>query len=102
MGTVGKIVKPIIDNNRGYEIFVLYIFINYKVLFIFITSVVYALLCFVVAFIVSVHGLVPDFRRGDKGNIRHRLSDIIILMILGRACGHVGRADIIEFGKHNL
>ena len=27
MGTVGKIVKPIIDNNRGYEIFVLYIFI---------------------------------------------------------------------------
>ena len=71
MGTVGKIVKPIIDNNRGYEIFVLYIFINYKVLFIFITSVVYALLCFVVAFIVSVHGSVPDFRRGDKGNIRH-------------------------------
>ncbi len=45
---------------------------------------------------------VPDFRRGDKGNFRHRLSDIIILMILGRACGHVGRADIIEFGKHNL
>lgn len=25
---------------------------------------------------------VTDFRRGDKGNIRHRLSDIIILMIL--------------------
>ena len=45
---------------------------------------------------------VPDFRRSDKGNFRHRLSDIIILMILGRACGHVGRADIIEFGKHNL
>ena len=45
---------------------------------------------------------VPDFRRGDKGNIRHRLGDIIILMILGRACGHAGRADIIEFGKHNL
>ncbi|MDE5635927.1 MAG: ISAs1 family transposase, partial [Muribaculaceae bacterium] len=45
---------------------------------------------------------VPDFRRSDKGNIRHRLNDIIILMILGRACGHVGRADIIEFGRHNL
>ena len=28
------------------------------------------LLCFVVAFIGSVHGSVPDFRRGDKGNIR--------------------------------
>lgn len=45
---------------------------------------------------------VPDFRRSDKGNIRHRLADIIMLMILGRACGHVGRADIIAFGMHNL
>lgn len=52
--------------------------------------------------LMNFAGSVPDFRRGDKGNIRHRLSDIIILMILGRACGHVGRADIIEFGKHNL
>ena len=25
---------------------------------------------------------IPDFRRGDKGNFRHRLRDIIILMIL--------------------
>lgn len=45
---------------------------------------------------------VPGFRRCDKGNIRHRLNDIIILMILGRTCGHVGRSDIIEFGNHNL
>ncbi|MDD6228178.1 MAG: ISAs1 family transposase [Bacteroidales bacterium] len=45
---------------------------------------------------------VPDFRRSDKGNFRHRLSDIIILMILARACGHVGRACRIEFGRHNL
>ena len=45
---------------------------------------------------------VPDFRRPDKGNIRHRLDDIIILMILGRASGYVGRADIIEFGRHNI
>lgn len=45
---------------------------------------------------------VPDFRRCDKGNIRHRLSDIITLMILGRTCGYVGRADIIAFGRHNL
>ncbi len=45
---------------------------------------------------------VPDFRRSDKGNIRHRLNDIIMLMILGRASGCVGRADIIEFGRHNL
>lgn len=45
---------------------------------------------------------VPDFRRSDKGNIRHRLEDIIILMIHGRACGYTGRSGIIEFGKHNI
>lgn len=45
---------------------------------------------------------VPDFRRANKGNIRHKLKDIIVLMVLGRSCGHVGRADIIEFGQHNL
>lgn len=45
---------------------------------------------------------VPDFRRTEKGNIRHLLEDMLILMILGRICGHVGRSDIIEFGKHNL
>lgn len=45
---------------------------------------------------------VPDFRRTDKGNHRHRLSDIIMLTIFGRASGCVGRADIIEFGRHNL
>lgn len=45
---------------------------------------------------------VPDFRRCEKGNIRHQLSDIIILMIPGRTCGYVGRADIIAFGRHNL
>jgi predicted transposase YbfD/YdcC len=45
---------------------------------------------------------VTDFRRLDKGNIRHKLDDIIMLMILGRASGCIGRAEIIEFGKHNL
>lgn len=45
---------------------------------------------------------VPDFRRLGKGNIRHRLDDCLILMILGRACGCVGRMDIIELGKLNL
>lgn len=45
---------------------------------------------------------VPDFRRSDKGNIHHRLKDIVILMIQGRALGYAGRADIIEFGKHNI
>lgn len=45
---------------------------------------------------------VPDFRRTDRGNLRHRLSDVIMLMVLGRASGCVARADIIEFGRHNL
>ena len=45
---------------------------------------------------------VPDFRRTDKGNIRHRLGDIIMLMVLARASKCVGRAEIIEFGRHNL
>lgn len=45
---------------------------------------------------------VPDFRRADKGNIRHRLDDIIMLMILARASKCVGRTEIIEFGRHNL
>ncbi len=45
---------------------------------------------------------VPDFRRSDKSNIRHRLADIIILMVLGRGAEHVGRSAIMEFGRHNL
>ncbi len=45
---------------------------------------------------------VPDFRRTQKGNIRHRLEDIIMLMIFARASKCVGRAEIIEFGNHNL
>ncbi len=45
---------------------------------------------------------VPDFRRTDKGNIRHRLEDIIMLMVFARASKCVGRTEIIEFGRHNL
>lgn len=33
---------------------------------------------------------VPDFRRSGKGNIRHRLDDSIMLLMLGRAYGCVG------------
>ncbi len=45
---------------------------------------------------------IPDFRRTDKGNCRHKLGDVIMLMILARMSKCVGRADIIEFGKFNL
>ena len=52
--------------------------------------------------LVDFASSVPDFRRTGKGNHRHRLRDIIMLMVLGRASGFVGRADIIAFGKHNI
>ena len=45
---------------------------------------------------------VPDFRRTDKGNIRHVLGDIIILMVFARMSKCDRRADMIEYGKHNL
>lgn len=45
---------------------------------------------------------VVDFRRLDRGNIRHSLRDILMLMLLARMSGCVGRADIIEFGRRNL
>lgn len=45
---------------------------------------------------------VPDFRRTTKGNIRHCLKDVIMLMVFARASKCVRRAEIIEFGKHNL
>lgn len=45
---------------------------------------------------------IPDFRRTDRGNHRHKLGDIIMLMILARMSKCIGRADIIEFGKSNL
>lgn len=44
----------------------------------------------------------PDFRRTGKGNHRHKLGDIVMLMILTGMSGQTGRADMIEFGKHNL
>lgn len=45
---------------------------------------------------------IPDFRRTSKGNIRHKLSDIILLMIMARVSGCAGRTEIIEFGRYNL
>ena len=51
--------------------------------------------------VMNFSASVPDFSRCNKGNICHQLSDMLILMILRRTCGHVGRAYIIAFGKHN-
>lgn len=45
---------------------------------------------------------VTDFRRTDRGNIRHKLKDILLIEIMARISGCKRRADIIEFGWHNL
>jgi predicted transposase YbfD/YdcC len=45
---------------------------------------------------------ISDFRRTDKGNHRHKLRDIIMLIILARMSKCISRADMIEFGKHNI
>ena len=52
--------------------------------------------------LVEFAASIPDFRRTNKGNIRHKLSDIILLMIMARLSGCTGRTEIIEFGKYNL
>ena len=52
--------------------------------------------------LVEFAASVPDFRRTGKGNIRHKLSDILVLTILARASKCSGRTEIIEFGRHNL
>ena len=36
---------------------------------------------------------ISDFRRTEKGNIRHKLSDIIMLLILGRVSNCVSRIE---------
>ena len=45
---------------------------------------------------------VPDFRRSDKGNIRHNLADVIMLLTFARLSKCIARVEIIAFGKHNL
>lgn len=45
---------------------------------------------------------VPDFRRSGKGNMRHSLADVIILLILARLSKCTTRVDIIAFGEQNI
>jgi predicted transposase YbfD/YdcC len=45
---------------------------------------------------------ISDFRRTGKGNHRHKLRDIIMLIILARMSKCISRADMIEFGNQNL
>lgn len=45
---------------------------------------------------------VPDYRRTYKGNYRHKLEDILLLVILERLGKCITRSDIIRFGGRNL
>lgn len=45
---------------------------------------------------------IPDPRRTDRGNFRHKLRDIVIMLTLARVCGCVSRQDIICFTKEHL
>lgn len=45
---------------------------------------------------------VPEFRRTDKGNLCHKLGDIVMLLMLARLSGCASRADILYFGEHNI
>lgn len=45
---------------------------------------------------------VPEYRRTGKGNFKHKLEDILLLVILGRLSKCITRADILRFGKQHL
>ncbi|MFV0545604.1 MAG: transposase family protein [Bacteroides sp.] len=45
---------------------------------------------------------VPEYRRTTKGNYKYKLKDILLLVILARLSKCITRAEIIQFGKHNL
>ena len=38
----------------------------------------------------------------NKGNCKHKLSDMLLLVILARACGCETRKDIVAFGTIHL
>lgn len=45
---------------------------------------------------------VPEYRRTGKGNFKHKLEDILLLVILGRLSKCITRTDILRFGKQHL
>lgn len=45
---------------------------------------------------------VPDFRRVSKGNIKHKLSDVVMLEVMANLSSCFTRPDILAFGKKNL
>ena len=45
---------------------------------------------------------VPEYRRTSRGNFKHKLEDILMLVILGRLSKCITRAEILQFGKRQL
>ena len=45
---------------------------------------------------------VPEYRRTRRGNFKHKLEDILMLVILGRLSKCITRAEILQFGKRHL
>nr|WP_242385241.1 transposase family protein [Phocaeicola sartorii] len=45
---------------------------------------------------------IPEYRRTSRGNFKHKLEDIFMLIILMRLSKCITRAEILEFGKHHL
>ena len=45
---------------------------------------------------------VPEYRRTSRGNFKHKLEDILMLVLLGRLSKCITRAEILQFGKHHL
>lgn len=45
---------------------------------------------------------VPEYRRTSKGNYKHKLEDIAMLVIMARLSKCITRSDILEFGKQGL
>ena len=45
---------------------------------------------------------VPEYRRTIRGNFKHKLEDILMLVILGRLSKCITRAEILQFGKRHL
>ncbi len=45
---------------------------------------------------------VPEYRRTNKGNLKYKLEDILMLEIIARLGKCTSRADIIQFGKRHL
>lgn len=45
---------------------------------------------------------VPEYRRTGKGNYRHKLADILMLVIMARLSKCLTRSDILAFGRRHL